>query len=87
MEKIDAYKGFEITVKLESVRAVSSEFTFGPPVGYVAVVSICATEPKRPIGVPIRLVTEGNRIFGTEEDAFTAGFSAAQRAIDDKAGS
>lgn len=87
MEKIDAYKGFEITVKLESVRAVSSEFTFGPPVGYIAVVSVCAADPKRPIGVPIRLVTEGNCAFGTEDDAFTAGFGAAQRAIDDRIGS
>ncbi|RQH04411.1 hypothetical protein [Paraburkholderia dinghuensis] len=86
MEKTDSYKGFEITVKLESVRAVSSEFTVGPPVGYVAVVSVCAADPKRPIGVPIRLVTEGNRVFGTVEDAFTAGFSAAQRVIDDRTG-
>ena len=86
MERIDSYKGFEITVELESVRAVSSEFTYGPPVGYIAVVSICTADPRRPIGVPIRLVTEGNRVFSTEDDALTAGFSAAQRVIDDKVG-
>jgi hypothetical protein len=85
MEKIYSYKGFEVTVQLEPVRAVSSEFTYGPPVGYVAVVSICTAEPKRPIGVPIRLVTEGNRVFSTMDDGLTAGFSAAQRVIDDKA--
>jgi hypothetical protein len=84
MEKIFSYKGFEVTVELESVRAVSSEFTYGPPVGYIAVVSICTADPRRPIGVPIRLVTEGNRVFGTEDDALTAGFSAAQRVIDDR---
>ncbi|CDY79306.1 hypothetical protein BGLT_02002 [Caballeronia glathei] len=86
MERIDSYKGFEVTVTLESVRAVSSEFTYGPPVGYVAVVSICTADPKRPIGVPIRLVTEGNRVFGTEDEGLTAGFKAAQRVIDDKVG-
>ena len=86
MESIDSSKGFEVTVTLESVRAVSSEFTYGPPVGYVAVVSICTADPKRPIGVPIRLVTEGNRVFGTEDEGLTAGFKAAQRVIDDKVG-
>lgn len=86
MEKIDSYKGFEITVRLESVRAVSSQFTFGPPVGYIAVVSICTADPKRPIGLPIRLVTEGERVFGTVDEALAAGFGAAQRVIDDKVG-
>ncbi|HTH61049.1 MAG TPA: hypothetical protein VL689_12945 [Paraburkholderia sp.] len=86
MERIESYKGFEITVRLESVRAVSSDFTYGPPVGYVAVVSVCTTDPKRPIGVPIRLVTEGERVFGTEDDALAAGFGAARRVIDDKTG-
>ena len=86
MERIDSYKGFEITVELESVRAVSSKFTFGPPVGYIAVVSICTVDPKRPVGVPIRLVTEGKCVFGTVDEALTAGFSAAQRVIDDKVG-
>jgi hypothetical protein len=86
MERIDSYKGFEITVELESVRAVSSSFTFGPPVGYIAVVRICTADPKRPVGVPIRLVTEGKRVFGTADEALTAGFSAAQRVIDDKVG-
>ncbi|MBP0589914.1 hypothetical protein J8I87_09310 [Paraburkholderia sp. LEh10] len=86
MEKTYSYKGFEVTVRLESVRAVSSEFTYGPPVGYVAVVSICTADPRRPIGVPIRLVTDGNRVFDTEDDALTTGFSAAQRVIDDRVG-
>jgi hypothetical protein len=84
MENVYSYKGFEITVELESVRAVSSEFTYGPPVGYVAVVSICTADPRRPIGVPIRLVTEGHRVFGTADDALSAGLSAAQRVIDDR---
>jgi hypothetical protein len=84
MEKMYSYKGFEVTVKLESVRALSSEFTYGPPVGYIAVVSICTADPRRPIGVPIGLVTEGNRVFGTVDDALTAGFNAAKRVIDDK---
>ncbi|HKQ82085.1 MAG TPA: hypothetical protein VJS42_07795 [Steroidobacteraceae bacterium] len=86
MEKMYSYKGFEVTVKLVDVRAVSSEFTYGPPVGYVAEVSICTAEPRRPIGVPIRLVAEGNRVFGTMDDALTAGFSAAQHVIDDRDG-
>jgi len=85
MEKMYSYKGFEVTVKLVDVRAVSSEFTYGPPVGYVAEVSICTAEPRRPIGVPIRLVAEGNRVFGTADDALTAGFGAAQHAIDERA--
>ncbi|MEM5340664.1 hypothetical protein [Paraburkholderia azotifigens] len=84
MEKIFSYKGFEVTVQLDSVRAVSSEFTYGPPVGYVAVVSVCTAEPRRPIGLPIRLVAEDNRVFGTADDALAAGCSAAQRAIDDR---
>jgi hypothetical protein len=86
MERIDLYKGFEITVRLESVWTVSSKFTYGPPAGYIAVVSVCTADPKRPIGVPIRLVTEGKGVFGTVDEALTAGFSAAQRAIDDKVG-
>lgn len=84
MEKIYSYKGFEVTVKLESVRAVSGKFTYGPPAGYIAVVSVCTADPKRPIGVPIRLVTEGKSVFDTEDDALTAGFSAAQHVIDDR---
>ena len=84
MEKMRSYKGFEVTVTLESVRAVSRDFTYGPPVGYVAEVSICTADPRRPIGVPIRLVAEDSRVFGTEDDAFATGFSAAQRVIDDK---
>jgi hypothetical protein len=55
-------------------------------VGYIAVVSICTSDPKRPIGVPVRLVAEGKRVFGTEDEALTAGFGAAQRVIDDKVG-
>ena len=84
MEKTYPYKGFEVTVKLEPVRAVSSEFTYGPPVGYVAVVSICTADPKRPIGVPIRLVKEGNRVFDTVDDGLTVALHAAQRAIDER---
>lgn len=84
MEKMVSYKGFEVTVKLESVRAVSSEFTYGPPVGYVAVVSICTVDPRRPVGAPIGLVAEGNQVFGTEDDALTAGFNAAKRVIDER---
>ena len=84
MEKKISYKGFEITVTLDSVRAVSGEFRYGPPVGYVAVVSICTADPRRPIGVPIRLVKEGNLVFDTVDDALTTGLTAAQRAIDDK---
>jgi hypothetical protein len=86
MEKVYSYKGFKVTVKLVDVRAVSSDFAFGPPVGYVAEVSICTAEPRRPIGLPMRLVTEGNRIFGTEDDALTAGFGVAQRLLDDRVG-
>jgi len=84
MEKIYSYKGFEVTVNLESVRAVSSEFAYGPPVGYVAVVSICTADPKRPIGIPSWLVKEGNRVFDTVDDGLTTGFNAAQRVIDDR---
>ncbi|CAD6561634.1 hypothetical protein LMG27952_07532 [Paraburkholderia hiiakae] len=84
MQRIDWYKGFEVTVRLESVRAVSKEFALGRSSGYVAVVSVCTAEPKRPIGVPIRLVAEGNRVFETEDEAFTASFTAAQHAIDNK---
>jgi len=84
MDKMYSYKDFEVTVKIESVRALSSEFTYGPPVGYIAVVSICTPDPRRPIGVPIRLVNEGNRLFDTENDAITAGSNAAQRVIDDR---
>lgn len=84
MEKIYSYNGFEVTVKLEPVRAVSSDFTYGPPVGYVAEVSICTADPRRPIGVPIRLVGEGSRVFSTADDAFSAAYNAAQRAIDDR---
>jgi hypothetical protein len=84
MEKMYSYKGFDVTVKLESVRALSSEFTYGPPVGYIAVVSICTTVPRRPVGAPVGLVTEGNRVFGTVDDALTAGFNAAKRVIDDR---
>ena len=84
MEKMYSYKGFEVTVKLESVRAVSSEFTYGPPVGYVAMVSICTVDPIRPVGSPIGLVGEGNRVFDTVGDALTAGFNAAKRVIDER---
>ena len=84
MEKMYSYKGFEVTVQLESVRAVSSDFTYGPPVGYVAVVSICTVEPRRPVGTPIGLVAEGNRVFDTQDDALTTGFNAAKRVIDEK---
>jgi hypothetical protein len=84
MEKTYSYKEFEVTVKLESVRALSSDFTYGPPAGYIAVVSICTVDPRRPVGVPVGLVAEGNRVFGTVDEALTAGFNAAKRVIDDR---
>ncbi|AMV47173.1 hypothetical protein [Paraburkholderia caribensis] len=84
MEKTYSYKGFEVSVKLESVRAVSSEFIYGPPVGYVAVVSICTEDPRRPVGAPIALVSEGNRVFDTVDDALATGLNAAKRVIDEK---
>ncbi|TDG02316.1 hypothetical protein E1N52_40420 [Paraburkholderia guartelaensis] len=85
MEKKHLYKGYEITVQLECVRAVTREFTYGPASGYVAVVSVCTVDPRRPIGMPVRLVAEGNHVFGSEDDALTAGVRAAQHAIDTKA--
>jgi hypothetical protein len=84
MEKRYEYKDFEVTVRLESVRALSSEFTYGPPIGYVAIVSTCTADPRRPVGVPIWLVGEGNRVFSSVDDAMTAGFNAAKRVIDDR---
>ncbi|MEP9327110.1 hypothetical protein PPMP20_28845 [Paraburkholderia phymatum] len=87
MEKTYTYKDFEVTVKLEPVRAVSSDFTYGPAAAYIAVVSICTADPRRPIGVPVRLIAEGNRAFGTEDEALTTGLNAAQRVIDDRFGS
>lgn len=84
MEKIYSYKGFEVTVTLDAVRVLASDFTYGPPAGFVAVVRVCTPEPKRPIGLPIRLVTEGSRLFSTSDEALAAGLSAAQHAIDAK---
>src|SRR5690349_20472892 len=84
MEETYSYKGFEVSVMLESVRAVSSQFTYGPPVGYVAVVSICTEDPRRPVGESIALVSEGNRVFDTVDDALATGLNAAKRVIDEK---
>ncbi|WP_248323750.1 MULTISPECIES: hypothetical protein [unclassified Caballeronia] len=84
MERSYPYRGFEITIHLEPVKAVSHEAKFSDPVGFIAVVSVCTAEPKRPVGVPVRLVSETHTVFRTEDEALSSGLSAAQRIIDAK---
>ncbi|WP_241270043.1 hypothetical protein [Caballeronia sp. M1242] len=84
MERSYPYRGFEITVQLEPVRAVSQDARYGGTVGFIALVSVCTAEPKRPVGVPVRLVSEAHTVFRTEDEALSTGLKAAQRVIDDK---
>jgi hypothetical protein len=83
MKKIYPYKGFEITVELEPVRALSTNVWLLTPQGFIAVVHVQAAGESRDLLSPTRLMADGQRPFATEAQALMAAYSAAQRLVDD----
>lgn len=83
MKREYRYKGFEITVELESVWETSGNVTLLPPRGFIAVVNIKMAGMVRPMVAPIRLTADNQQPFAKEVDALMAGFSAGQRVVDD----
>ncbi|MGF6612884.1 hypothetical protein OKW45_007872 [Paraburkholderia sp. WSM4175] len=81
MNRIYAYKGFEVTVGLEP--SGNEDVWLLRPRGFVSVVRIRIADAIGDAFKPISLMADGQRPFATEAEAFTAGYSAAQRLIDD----
>ncbi len=76
------YKGFEVTVDLESVWAATGGAVPSLPIGFVAKVSIGGKGMPNSLTLPIHVTNDNEKPFGTEAAALMAGFSAAQRIID-----
>ncbi|KAA0997407.1 hypothetical protein FVF58_49580 [Paraburkholderia panacisoli] len=81
MKRIYTYKGFEVAVELE--RSGDEGVWLLRPHGFVSVVRIRSAGAIGGTFAPISLMADGQRPFGTEAEAFMAGYSAAQRLIDD----
>jgi hypothetical protein len=83
MKREYAYKGFQVTVELESVWQTSGGATLMRPLGFVAIVNIRAAGATRAMVPPVRLSMDSQRPFPTEAEALMAGYSAGQRVVDD----
>ena len=81
MKRTYVYKGFEITVELETVWETSHSITVRAPHGYVAIVHI--GKAGHPAIAPIRMSAGNQQPFATEGEALMTGFSAGQRLVDD----
>ncbi|MDH6147091.1 MULTISPECIES: hypothetical protein [Paraburkholderia] len=81
MNRTYAYKGFEVTVGLEP--SGNEGVWLRRPHGFVSVVRIRSDGAIGDAFKPISLMADGQRPFATEAEAFTAGYSAALRLIDD----
>lgn len=82
MQRTYPYKGLEVTVDLESVWEATGSAVPSLPVGFVAIVSIGGKGMPNSLSPPIRVTNDNKKLFGTEAAALMAGFSAAQRLID-----
>ena len=83
MQRSYRYKDFIVEVETQAVRAISDNVTYALPQGYLALVNIRRESSEAAIFAPLRLDGRTGRPFGTEGDAIMAGFTAAQRTIDD----
>lgn len=83
MRRVYNYKGYEVSVELEPVWEAAGGITLLPPRGFVAVVHIRTAGAVRPTVAPIRLTADDQRPFKSEAEALMAGYSAAQRVVDD----
>ena len=83
MRRAYDYRGFEVTIEVESVSAVIVVGAVVASGGLVVRVAVRHRLSKRKFP-PAHLSEEGERTFATEAEALMAGFSAAQRLIDDQ---
>jgi hypothetical protein len=83
MKSVYAYKGFEVTVDLEP--SGDEGVWLLRPHGFVSVVRVRSAGAVGDAFTPISLMADGQRPFATKAEAFMAGYSAAQRLIDDVA--
>lgn len=83
MKSIYAYKGFEITVELEPMGSDVQGVWLLRPRGFLSVVRIKIEGGIGDVVAPILLMADGQRPHATEAEAFVAGYSAAQRLVDD----
>jgi hypothetical protein len=83
MKKLYTYESFEVSVELETVWKSSYGAALSAPQGFIAVVQIRVVGSIRPMVAPIRLTADDRYPFATEAEAFTAGFRAGQRIVDD----
>lgn len=84
MKRTYPYKGFDVTVDLESVWEPLASAVPSLPSGFVAIVSIGMSGLPIPLISPFRLMADNQKPFGTEAAALMAGFSAGQRVIDNR---
>ncbi|MBB5460163.1 hypothetical protein [Paraburkholderia sp. Cpub6] len=82
MQRTYRYKGFEVSVDLEPVWESTGSAVPSLPIGFVANVSIAGKGMPNSLTLPIRVTNDNKKLFGTEAAALMAGFSAAQRLID-----
>jgi hypothetical protein len=83
MHRTYQYKEFIVDVETEAARATVGNLSYVYPKGYVAVVHIRRERSPAVVFEPKRLDAGTGRPFSTESDALMAGFTAAQRTIDD----
>ncbi|CAB3795327.1 hypothetical protein LMG28614_04152 [Paraburkholderia ultramafica] len=83
MRRAYDYRGFEATIEVESVPAVIVAGSVVAAGGLVVKIAVRHRLSGRELP-PVRLSDEGQRTFANEAEALMAGFSAAQRLIDDE---
>jgi hypothetical protein len=83
MRRAYNYRGFEATIEVESVPAVIVAGSVVASGGLVVKIAVRHRLSGREFP-PAQLSDEGELTFATEAEALMAGFSAAQRLIDDE---
>jgi hypothetical protein len=83
MQRSYRYKEFIVEVETQAVRETLDNVAYVFPKGYLALVSIRRAGGQAASFAPLRLERGEGQPFGTEGDAIMAGFTAAQRTIDD----
>jgi len=77
------YKGFEVNVEIEPVWDIDQGITLLRSRRFIAILSIKNETATHDIVTAMRHMADGQRPYPTEADALMAGYSAAQRLIDD----
>jgi hypothetical protein len=83
MTRTYEYHGYTLVVAVESDLSWRQAGGTAARVGYVAIVRIFQAGNAMAVFSPLRFGEAGGHPFATEADALMAGYSAAQRIVDD----